>query len=162
MRTIPASDRRTIPMRLSGEGRERGRRQVGRGGRGGRDRRILDRKSLGCLSNGGSAAMAAAAAAQCFALGIFDCRITNETPTFGIIVRRPDTSSWAAAADAKEQLNSFVNLLLSLSLSSAKGGREGRCASARPGGHVEHDTSWRRRPPSAHSLVRLLGATAFL
>ena len=104
---------------------------MGRGGRGGRDRRILDRKSLGCLSNGGSAAMAAAAAAaaQCFALGIFDCRITNETPTFGIIVRRPDTSSWAAtaaAADAKEQLNSFVNLLLSLSLSSAKGGREGR------------------------------------
>ena len=98
-------------MRLSGEGGERGRRQVGRGGRGGRDRCILDRKSLGCLSNGGSAAMAAAA--QCFALGIFDCRITNETPTFGIIVRRPDTSSWAAtaaAADAKEQLNSFVNL----------------------------------------------------
>ena len=81
--------------------------------------------------------MLAAAAAQCFALGIFDCRITNETPTFGIIVR-PDTSSWAtaatdAAAAAAEQLNSFVNLLL-----SGEGGRDdvrqGRQASGQAGG----------------------------
>ena len=97
------------------------------------DRRsILDRKSLGCPGDVGGGGRASI---QCFAPGIFDCRITNETPTFGVIVR-PDTSSWAAAAAVAVQLNSFVDLLL-----SGKGREGERRSAGRAGGHVEHDTS---------------------
>ena len=97
--------------------------------------------------------MLAAAAAQCFALGIFDCRITNETPTFGIIVR-PDTSSWAAAAAVGRAVKFFVNLLLS------GGGRDG----VRQGGQAGAGGAGmlNMTHPGGAALPSFVGATAFL
>ena len=84
-----------MPMRLSVEERKReiGRRQVGRWAEAAKAAAAATAASLTVRAlaawpgdDGGNGSGGAAAAAQCFALGIFDCRITNETPTFAAVV----------------------------------------------------------------------------